>query len=609
MYYSGTEWALSSINQHGLWERRPTLDRDGHVSVLSVDIGDFNTPSEYLVDEFGRGKAARDCTADEIAAEVWRQIVVALTNNVDNAPEELLPWPAWYALDRGLVLEYGPGQGEGRVIRNVTPYLVPIVGDWLNRPGGHPWNPHDSILDSRSTRGRVARQSGAAQRLAGAPRRLPGTQQLGGVRGHMDQNVHADDIDGGGVRVGASRRERHPRSLRLGRVRRSRSARKHNARLAVSLRLHRSGFLESNSNADPGRRLLLRLRHREQRACRHSRSAQPRRRVLPGVAAPPVGHAGSAVAAPTPRPPTHRRPTHDHRRPTTASSCSPTFRPGGRYWNRSTPMAPGLSCPGAPPAMPGMPPAMPGMPPMPPTAAESHPMPPSPADYTQQLLAYLQAWRHYLEQATGAATGPPPSTTPPTPPPQPTPGRPPQVPRRPDVPAGSRRGVESGSSSGSETARALQLPIAPGDSLASSDSPDRSSRGSQTVRPPDVLRGPANRFGSFLDDLGRYRRVRDAMRAAESPTRREATRRTSERSSERLLGSPFTGPVAPAGSGTSSPATHQSLYSSATPHTRQTTSWASGLPHARAVVSNDEPEAPKEKDVPVPPGQNYGHQA
>ncbi len=75
MYYSGTEWALSSINQHGLWEKKPILNRDGHVSVLSVDIGDFNTPSRHLKDEFGHGKAARDCTADEIATEVWRQIV------------------------------------------------------------------------------------------------------------------------------------------------------------------------------------------------------------------------------------------------------------------------------------------------------------------------------------------------------------------------------------------------------------------------------------------------------------------------------------------------------------------------------------------------------
>ncbi len=68
MYYSGTEWGLSSINQSGMWERQPTLARDGHISVLSVDIGDFNTPSRHLVDGSGRGKAARDCTPDEIAA-------------------------------------------------------------------------------------------------------------------------------------------------------------------------------------------------------------------------------------------------------------------------------------------------------------------------------------------------------------------------------------------------------------------------------------------------------------------------------------------------------------------------------------------------------------
>ncbi|BBX93006.1 FAD-dependent oxidoreductase [Mycolicibacterium boenickei] len=142
MYYAGTEWALSSINQHGLWENRPRLARDGYVSVLSVDIGDFNAPSRHLVDELGRGRAARDCTADEIAAEVWRQIVTALTNDAGNVAEELLPWPVWYALDRGLVMADGPGQGRGRVVRNETPYLVPIIGDWDNRPGGDPWNPH-----------------------------------------------------------------------------------------------------------------------------------------------------------------------------------------------------------------------------------------------------------------------------------------------------------------------------------------------------------------------------------------------------------------------------------------------------------------------------------
>ncbi|KUI31322.1 oxidoreductase [Mycobacterium sp. IS-1742] len=142
MYYSGSEWALSSINQHGMWERRPTLARDGHVSVLSVDIGDFNATSEHVVDAAGRPRAARDCTADEIAAEVWRQIVTALTGNLASPPTSLLPTPAWYALDRGLIMADGPGQGTGPPVINETPYLVPIIGDWENRPGGDPWNPH-----------------------------------------------------------------------------------------------------------------------------------------------------------------------------------------------------------------------------------------------------------------------------------------------------------------------------------------------------------------------------------------------------------------------------------------------------------------------------------
>lgn len=62
-----------------------------------------------------------------------------------------------------------------------------------------------------------------------------------------------------------------------------------------------------------------------------------------------------------------------------------------------------------------MPPGMPfnpaGMPPMPPTAPLA---PPSPADYTQQLFGYLQAWRQYLEQmASTRPASPQPSTAPP----------------------------------------------------------------------------------------------------------------------------------------------------------------------------------------------------
>lgn len=145
MYYSGTEWALSSINQHGMWEHRPNLARDGYVSVLSVDIGDFNTPSTHLRDESGRPKAARDCTADEIAAEVWRQISGALTAVNGTDSKSILPWPAWYTLDSGLRM----APDGRRIVRNETPYLIPILGDWPNRPGGDPWNPHGSSWATR----------------------------------------------------------------------------------------------------------------------------------------------------------------------------------------------------------------------------------------------------------------------------------------------------------------------------------------------------------------------------------------------------------------------------------------------------------------------------
>ena len=253
MLYAGTEWALSSINQQGFWEKQPILDRDGYVSVLSVDIGDFNSPSGHLVDESGRGKAARDCTPDEIAAEVWRQIVAALTSNDDSLAEKAMPWPVWYALDRGLRMAQGPGQGQGRVVVNETPYLVPIIGDWDNRPSSDPWNPHGSSWTTAPARALVARRSRAAERLASPPRRLSGAQQLGGLRGHVEQDVHSDDVDGGCVRVGTPCRQRHPRPLRLGPIGWSRSPGEDHPRLGVSLRLPRPRFVESDSAANTGR--------------------------------------------------------------------------------------------------------------------------------------------------------------------------------------------------------------------------------------------------------------------------------------------------------------------------------------------------------------------
>jgi hypothetical protein len=97
-----------------------------------------------------------------------------------------------------------------------------------------------------------------------------------------------------------------------------------------------------------------------------------------------------------------------------------------------------------PPYMPFMPPFMPFMPPMPmgPPTAAAQPVSPAPADYTQQLFGYLQAWRQYLEQAAGASPARPQAWTPPTPTTvtaddggKSGPNRPPNRPPSPDGPA------------------------------------------------------------------------------------------------------------------------------------------------------------------------------
>lgn len=201
VYYADSEWALSSINQQGLWERRPNLGHDGYVSVLSVDIGDWNRPVPIRVrrairDENGKvikvitvveELAAKDCTRDELAQEVWRQICESLLGDtgadVVQTPgsndvrrwADRLPRPLWYAVDRNIRYDAAQADidsGERKLrslphrldsdgkqlegfdhlpVRNRAPYLVPIVGDWFNRPGGFPWNPHGTSMVIRPT--------------------------------------------------------------------------------------------------------------------------------------------------------------------------------------------------------------------------------------------------------------------------------------------------------------------------------------------------------------------------------------------------------------------------------------------------------------------------
>jgi hypothetical protein len=128
MYFGTSEWGLSSVAQTCYWTDRPNVHRDGYQTIVSVDIGNATRPSSVT------GKSFMASSPDEIATEVWRQMCDGLTGSLVDAAGSL-PTPRWYAIDRSLVFD-----GD-RMVANNTPYLVPIVNDWDNRPGGEPWKP------------------------------------------------------------------------------------------------------------------------------------------------------------------------------------------------------------------------------------------------------------------------------------------------------------------------------------------------------------------------------------------------------------------------------------------------------------------------------------
>ena len=416
MYYAGTEWALSSINQHGLWEKQPILDRDGHVSVLSVDIGDFNSPSRHL------GKPARDCTPDEIAAEVWRQIVSALTSNIESVAEEVMPWPVWYALDRGLIMATGPGQGRGRVVRNETPYLVPILGDWTNRPSADPWNPHGSSWSSAPP---------DDWWLEDLERRNVWQARHGGYQVHNNSVVFAGTWNKTFTRMtsmeAACESGRQAVNAILdhyiwvasgGADRRDKTTLRWefpygflDQGFSSPIRLPTPAgdycYVFDVENREPADTRALRTLDsklcEQSLPCPFDTPAAPSFGVPTSLIPPLAG--GQQMFMPTP----------DYNQQLLA--YLQTWRQLLDQWAA---MGAALPFPTAPSVMPGapaagqfmpppmgfMPPAVPFMPQMPPTAPVP-PMPPAPADYAQQLFSYLQAWRHYLEQMTCARPGPP----------------------------------------------------------------------------------------------------------------------------------------------------------------------------------------------------------
>lgn len=140
-YVSGSPWSLITLMEPGPRVRRGSTHRDEYRFVLRVEICAWNTPGLA-------GAPASQSARHDVAVEAWRQIKAAA-----GATDGGLADPAWYSVDRnvrfadarqGTGAPAGDGvDGEGIPISTLTPYLMPVAGDWDARPSADPWDPRN----------------------------------------------------------------------------------------------------------------------------------------------------------------------------------------------------------------------------------------------------------------------------------------------------------------------------------------------------------------------------------------------------------------------------------------------------------------------------------
>ncbi len=119
--YLDSPWAVTSISQAQFWDHDLRRDGDGQVAdCLSTIISDWVTPGIL------HGKAARDCTPSEIAAETWAQIKAHLN---DTGREVLKDddLHSWF-LDPAIVRPGTVG------VRNDEPLFIQPPSSWDLRP-------------------------------------------------------------------------------------------------------------------------------------------------------------------------------------------------------------------------------------------------------------------------------------------------------------------------------------------------------------------------------------------------------------------------------------------------------------------------------------------
>jgi len=141
--YTGSNWALTSISQIQFWPDYD-LSRRGNgkvVSILSVDISDWKANGNF------NGKAARDCTKDEVMKEVWAQLKQELNfGGADILRDEMIEdyyldsdiHPTSGGMSKAVTDRLSPVKQEalGKVIE-LEPLLVNQCNTWGIRPNAH----------------------------------------------------------------------------------------------------------------------------------------------------------------------------------------------------------------------------------------------------------------------------------------------------------------------------------------------------------------------------------------------------------------------------------------------------------------------------------------
>jgi uncharacterized protein with NAD-binding domain and iron-sulfur cluster len=119
--YVDSPWALTSISQAQFWDNMNfSALGDGTVrGIISVDISEWEQKGL-------NGKAAKECTAEEIKAEVWEQLKRSLNygDRLILRDEQLVRW----SLDPDI------RHGSDGTVSNEEPLLVNLIDTWKLRP-------------------------------------------------------------------------------------------------------------------------------------------------------------------------------------------------------------------------------------------------------------------------------------------------------------------------------------------------------------------------------------------------------------------------------------------------------------------------------------------